>query len=633
MGNLCYNIKKSKEKMKLTATNTNISNTLTTSTVVVNDRNITETIIVGNVSITSDSIIAGQTEITATGGIITPEIFVGGVGYNGSGLSGIINYQEFYTNGTWYNPYANASVNTALSGYEQAFVMAWGGGGGSSSNNSSATCGGGGACALGTFNIADLPSTISVVVGTGGSATRTTTTALGTSGNGGNSSFGSLVAFGGGGSGANGGGGGGALSAGLNNVTGGNPLGGNVSTYGGGSGGGAGANGGISIFGGGGGAVGLGFGGNTIFGGGGGAAVNSAGLSIFGGNGGTNGRSGSFPGGAGGCNTSAANTGANGLVRVWVLGGAATTLGIPTYNLVASSNELLENGSVDYTVVTTNIANNTPLYYTLNNSSTATAADFSSAVNGSVIIIDNQGTFTLTAADDADATNESFQMDIRTGNSTGTIVASNGSVSIVPAYPVAEYITTASIDGLNSNNYTFTNISIGEASSDRVVAIAFFMYVNALDYAFSNVFVNGSPVTIGVQDSAGGTHGSGFAYVSIPSGTTANVQFRSLNPINTCGIAIWKLTGLQNSTHYSANNTTTLSLTTPVIKGGVLLALKAGSNFNATTWSGITERFDYDTRSGEYFSGGDTTIAANSAAYSVSTSADTGEITSVISWR
>jgi hypothetical protein len=54
-------------------------------------------------------------------------------------------------------------------------------------------------------------------------------------------------------------------------------------------------------------------------------------------------------------------------------------------------------------------------------------------VNGSVVINGGTGTFTLTANNDSDSANEAFQIDVRTGSTAGSIVASNGSVSVVPA--------------------------------------------------------------------------------------------------------------------------------------------------------------------------------------------------------
>jgi hypothetical protein len=224
-----------------------------------------------------------------------------------------------------------------LTGTEQVVVYAIAGGGGGSSNNSVSIGGGGGGAGVITYELSDLGSTVAVTVGTAGTASRTTTTATGTAGSGSNSSFGSFTVCGGAGaSPTTGGGGGGTFSNGATTGAGGTPLGGatgapgGASTFGGGGGGNAaGAAGGASIYGGGGGARASNSGGASIYGGGGGGAslsttVSTGGASVFAGSGGAANTLGAYagvvPGGGGGASNTAANTGARGEVRVWVIG-------------------------------------------------------------------------------------------------------------------------------------------------------------------------------------------------------------------------------------------------------------------------------------------------------------------------
>lgn len=472
--------------MKLTVSNANISNTLSTARITLANTNIVESITLGNVSVTPSQITIGSATITPTT-VSVPTLVLGGSQFSGGQQGGIINYQEFTANGTWYNPYANASVNASLTGYEQVLVMAWGGGGGGTTGAGSMG-GGGGAFVFGYFKASQCNAVCNVVVGAGGSKG---TSANGISGN--NSIFWSnsttsLIAYGGGGalnlgSGTHqGGGGGGWLSAGISG-NGGGPLGGTfgptgtTSTFGGGGGannsspfdggasvygggGGGGVDGGISVYGGG--------------GGGGGSLVSPlGGNSIFGGKGGSGGGDGLIPGGGGGANSTASGNGARGEVRVWVFGPAGTTAGAPTYALTANTTDLYEDSSVLYTVSTTNVANGTTLYYTLNNSSTAVATDFTTAVNGSVVINGGTGTFTLTANNDTDSANEAFQIDVRTGNSTGTIVASNNSVSIIPISPRLDYVAKTVLS-LSSNANTSLSIQTptGTQSGDIILAVS-----------------------------------------------------------------------------------------------------------------------------------------------------------------
>jgi hypothetical protein len=216
----------------------------------------------------------------------------------------------FTSSGTWTKP----SSGTA------AKIYLWGGGGSGGRSTAGGGGGGGGACVVAEYRLADLPSTVSVTIGAGGSVTAGTTTVNGAVGA--NSVFGSLfTAYGGGGGvgggSSDGGGGGGWRSAGTF-LTGGSGYdatsrGGfgaepsssteaSSSTYGGGGAGGASgvtleAAGATSQYGGGGG------GGHN-----GGAVLGVGGLSLFGGKGGTAqavglaGQAGTFPAGGGsGC--------------------------------------------------------------------------------------------------------------------------------------------------------------------------------------------------------------------------------------------------------------------------------------------------------------------------------------------
>lgn len=224
-----------------------------------------------------------------------------------------------------------------LTGTEQVIVYAIAGGGGGASNNSIAVGGAGGGAGIITYELADLGVTETVTVGTGGSASRTTTTAVGTAGSGTNSSFKSFTVCGGAGAAVTvAGGGGGTFTNGATSGAGGAPLGGatgspgGASTFGGGGGGNAAnAAGGASIYGGGGGARASNSGGASIYGGGGGGAslsttVSTGGASVFAGSGGAANTLGAYagiiPGGGGGASNTAANTGARGEVRVWVIG-------------------------------------------------------------------------------------------------------------------------------------------------------------------------------------------------------------------------------------------------------------------------------------------------------------------------
>jgi hypothetical protein len=101
----------------------------------------------------------------------------------------------------------------------------------------------------------------------------------------------------------------------------------------------------------------------------------------------------------------------------------------PTYSVSPSSGSVNEGGNVIYTVTTTNFGYGT-LYWT--NSGTTSSADFTDGQNsGSVNISNNIGYITRTLSSDAlTEGSESIIIDIRTSSTSGTIVATAGTVTV-----------------------------------------------------------------------------------------------------------------------------------------------------------------------------------------------------------
>ena len=132
----------------------------------------------------------------------------------------------------------------------------------------------------------------------------------------------------------------------------------------------------------------------------------------------------------------------------------------PTYSLTQTATSINEGGSVGFTVATTNVADSTNLYYTL--SGTATADDFvGGTLAGSFTINSNTGTFNIIAAGDSvtdDA--ETFTASVRTGSTSGTVVATSSQVTIgdvAQTVSIAPSVTTVD----EGQQVTFTITSTG----------------------------------------------------------------------------------------------------------------------------------------------------------------------------
>ena len=132
----------------------------------------------------------------------------------------------------------------------------------------------------------------------------------------------------------------------------------------------------------------------------------------------------------------------------------------PTYSLTQTATSINEGGSVGFTVATTNVADSTNLYYNL--SGTATADDFvGGTLAGSFTINNNSGTFVVISAGDAITDdNETFTAYVRTGSTSGPIVATSSQVTIgdvAQTVSIAPSVTTVD----EGQQVTFTITSTG----------------------------------------------------------------------------------------------------------------------------------------------------------------------------
>jgi len=106
----------------------------------------------------------------------------------------------------------------------------------------------------------------------------------------------------------------------------------------------------------------------------------------------------------------------------------------PTYDISASSSSVNEGSSITFTITTTNVASGTTLYYTITGS--ASSNDFTDDVlSGSFTITNGSGTISKTARSTGGDYSppegpETFQVQIRTGSISGTIVVTSSTITI-----------------------------------------------------------------------------------------------------------------------------------------------------------------------------------------------------------
>jgi len=102
----------------------------------------------------------------------------------------------------------------------------------------------------------------------------------------------------------------------------------------------------------------------------------------------------------------------------------------PTYSVSPNSYQLTKGSTVIYSIITTGLADNTVLYWY--NSGTTVGKDFTDGTNeGEIVIVGNTGEISKTISDDMVSVNDSsIIFELRTGSTTGPIVATSDTVTV-----------------------------------------------------------------------------------------------------------------------------------------------------------------------------------------------------------
>ena len=189
-----------------------------------------------------------------------------------------------------------------------------------------------------------------------------------------------------------------------------------------------------------------------------------------------------------------------------------------------------EGSALTINVVTTDVADSTPLYWTVTNS-----GDFSTS-SGVFTITNDTGSFTVTpTADSTTEGAETFQVQIRTGSTSGTIVNTTtpitiNDVSTTPVVFTPDYT-------INISNSGFDYILSGTDRSGSVSGVYPALSFNSGDKVQFNVNAGTSsshPVYIktvagaGSADQASGTTGQGTTTIEWTIGSSGTYYYQCL---------------------------------------------------------------------------------------------------------
>ena len=104
----------------------------------------------------------------------------------------------------------------------------------------------------------------------------------------------------------------------------------------------------------------------------------------------------------------------------------------PTVNIAESTTSVNEGGSVTFTISGSNIPDGTYYYTIYEEEGTIASTDFNPAnLNGSFSVSNNSGSITITIAEDITSEGpDKFKIQIRTGSTSGTVIAESNAITI-----------------------------------------------------------------------------------------------------------------------------------------------------------------------------------------------------------
>ena len=187
----------------------------------------------------------------------------------------------------------------------------------------------------------------------------------------------------------------------------------------------------------------------------------------------------------------------------------------PTYSFGTIPSSINEGSSGTFNVTTTNVANSTTLYWSVDYYQT-NSSDFSST-SGSFAISSNSGSFSVTtSADVSTEGTEYFRLALRTGSTTGTLQTYSGYVAINDTSVTPPQLTgfvsvgsnyVASFDGLRSGSFnTKSNYLTITADSSAGSGQSWSVSAGAI------------PVQTGAGNGSSGTFSSGQSVICLFGG-------------------------------------------------------------------------------------------------------------------
>ena len=263
---------------------------------------------------------------------------------------------------------------------------------------------------------------------------------------------------------------------------------------------------------------------------------------------------------------------------------------VPTYTITPSVTTVNEGGAVTYTITTTNFGSGT-LYWT--NGGSSVGADFTDGLNsGSITITNNGGVLTRTlTSDGVTESTETIILQLRTGSTSGTIVATASTVNIVDA-SVPTYSISPSVSSVNegqSVTYTITTTNFGSGTlywtnSGSTVDTDFSDGLNSGGVSITN---NSGTLTRTLA-SDGITESTETIIIQLRTGSTAGAVVATAATVSVINVATPTYSITPSVTTVNEGQSVTYTITTTNFGNGTLYWTTTGSVTAADFGDSIT---------------------------------------------
>ena len=285
-----------------------------------------------------------------------------------------------------------------------------------------------------------------------------------------------------------------------------------------------------------------------------------------------------------------------------------------TYSLSANSGTIFENTAQSFTLTTTGYDSNTTLYWTILNGSTTNSDFYLSVVSGSFTQsgTTNTGSFSVITnfiGNTAKST-RTFQIQIRTGSVSGTVVYTSGTYSI----PAITASVSASATSVNEGSSFNLSVVLGNIGNYNVWSASLTYSGTATSADFSS----GLPSTMSIANTGSGTYMT--SYILNSDATTEGSE--TINITVSYGNT-WGSTGTVTINDTSLTPTASLSPSAnPINEGSTMTFTVTTTNFTSGTLYWTLENVSNWESSDQSATSGSFTVSSSSGSFSFTITSD-----------